>query len=149
MVRAMTEICLKTVRRLRRPVNPKTPIHRRMNARWLAELNTVADRIPCIVEDISAGGAMVHVGISPFEGESVTLTIVDFGPVTGSIAWRRGDRIGLRFDEQQACTAGILAKAAKQATGPVGATRDLTCSLALDVARRIASRNRALSLKCA
>lgn len=123
-----------------------------MNAKWLAELRTPDDRMPCIVEDISAGGAMLHVGSSPFEGETVSLTIVDFGPVTGSVAWRRGDRIGLRFDDAQSCTTVILAKAAKQASAPPAGscTGDVTGHLALDVARRIAaSRNRALSLRCA
>ena len=150
MVKPMTDICLNNVRQLRRPVDPKAPVHQRMNARWLAELSTDGKRMPCIVEDISVGGAMLHVGEQLREGDAVSLTIVDFGPITGAVAWRRGDRIGLRFDEQQSSTAVILAKAAKQASDrPTAATRTLTCHLAIDVARRIAKRNRALSVKCA
>ena len=65
---AMTEVFLRNVRRLRRPVDPKAPIHRRMNAKWLAELHTAIDRMPCIVEDISAGGAKLLVGPMPSRG---------------------------------------------------------------------------------
>ena len=110
----MTELYLRNVRQLRRPVDPKAPIHRRMSAKWLAELHTAVDRMPCIVEDISAGGAKLLVGPMPSRGEAVALVVVDFGPVAARVAWRRGDRIGLRFAERQIGIAGMLAKAAKQ-----------------------------------
>jgi hypothetical protein len=101
------------VRQLRRPANKF--LDRRWSANWLAALVTSTDRIPCIVEDISAGGAKLRVGPLPQSEEAVSLVIANYEPIAGLVAWRSGHRIGLTFNERQPIVEGLLVKAAKQA----------------------------------
>jgi hypothetical protein len=104
------------VRQLRRPANK---LNRRWPTNWLAALLTSTDQIPCIVEDISEGGAKLHVGALPPAEEVVTLVIANYQPIGGFIAWRSGDRIGVTFNERQPFLEGLLLKAATQVAGSV------------------------------
>jgi hypothetical protein len=105
------------VRQLRGPEGPNKVLHRRWSVNWLASLTTSSDQIPCIVEDISPGGAKLRVGLLPQSEETVTLIIVDYEPIVGVVAWRSGGRVGLKFRERQAFVEELLLKAAKQAVG--------------------------------
>src|SRR5215469_7042002 len=110
----MADTVPNRVRQLRRPVGPDKALDRRWSANWLATLVTSTDQILCIVEDISAGGAKLRVGLAPQSEEIVTLVIADYGPIPASVAWRSRDRIGLKFSEQQPLVADLLKKAAMQ-----------------------------------
>ena len=111
------------VRPLRRPANK---LDRRWPTNWLATLVTSSDRLLCIIEDLSEGGAKLRVGSLPPSENAVALVIANHEPIAGVVAWRSGDRIGLTFNERQAFVEELLLKAAKQAVSsvtPPGKTR--------------------------
>jgi hypothetical protein len=117
-IEAVADILPRAVRQLRQPVGPNKLVNRRWFVNWLATLVTAADEIPCIVEDISAGGARLRVGLlSPQSGEAVTLVIVNYAPIAGLIAWQSRQRVGLKFNERQPFVEVLLVKAARQAVG--------------------------------
>src|SRR5690242_5115904 len=111
------------VRQLRRPANN---LDRRWPTNWLAKLITSSDQFLCIIEDMSEGGAKLHVGSLPPSEKAVSLVIANYEPIGGAVAWRSGDRIGLTFNERQPFIEELLLKAAKQAVGsftPTAKTR--------------------------
>lgn len=100
------------IRWLRRPTTRNAVFRRRWKANWIAQLETLRGPMPCIVEDISAAGAKLRVGLSPIDGPA-SLLIVDFGPIAAHVAWRRGYRLGLHFDERQPRVRDLVVKAAR------------------------------------
>jgi hypothetical protein len=82
-------------------------------------LVTATDHFPCIVEDISDGGAKLRVGTPPPPDGGIALVIANYEPIDGFVAWRSGDRIGLTFNERQPFVEDLLLKAAKQAVSSV------------------------------
>ena len=53
----------------------------------------------CSIRKISAGGAVLHVDMAVEEGERLELELEDGQHLDGTIVWRSGAEVGLRFDE--------------------------------------------------
>jgi hypothetical protein len=53
----------------------------------------------CLIRKISAGGAVLHTDLPVEEGRRLELELDTGEHLDGSIAWRRGSELGLRFDE--------------------------------------------------
>ncbi len=53
----------------------------------------------CLIRKISAGGAVLHADIPLEEGRRLELELETGERLEGTIAWRRGSELGLRFDE--------------------------------------------------
>ena len=53
----------------------------------------------CSIRKISAGGAVLHVDMAVDEGERLELELEDGQHLDGTIVWRSGAEVGLRFDE--------------------------------------------------
>ena len=53
----------------------------------------------CLIRKISAGGAVLHADLPVEEGRRLELELDTGEHLDGSIAWRRGSELGLRFDE--------------------------------------------------
>ena len=53
----------------------------------------------CLIRKISAGGAVLHADLPVEEGRRLELELETGEHLDGSIAWRRGSELGLRFDE--------------------------------------------------
>ena len=53
----------------------------------------------CLIRKISAGGAVLHADLPVEEGRRLELELGTGEHLDGSIAWRRGSELGLRFDE--------------------------------------------------
>ncbi len=53
----------------------------------------------CLIRKISAGGAVLHTDLPVEEGRRLELELETGEHLDGSIAWRRGSELGLRFDE--------------------------------------------------
>jgi chromosome partitioning protein len=54
-------------------------------------------RRPCQLKDISIGGVSFRSDTTPNEGVGVILHIPNLGDIEGTIAWRAGHRVGVRF----------------------------------------------------
>jgi hypothetical protein len=97
-----------TVRYLRRLTGPEKACYRRHSTNWLAELHTAKRRSPCVVEDVSAAGARLRAAVDAAERDLVYLVLVNFGSIEARIAWRRADRIGLRFTANQSWVMDLV-----------------------------------------
>ncbi len=53
----------------------------------------------CLIRKISAGGAVLHADLPVEEGRRLELELETGEHLDGTIAWRRGSELGLRFDE--------------------------------------------------
>src|SRR5688572_14421021 len=53
----------------------------------------------CLIRKISAGGAVLHTDLPVEEGGRLELELGTGEHLDGTIAWRRGSELGLRFDE--------------------------------------------------
>lgn len=53
----------------------------------------------CLIRKISAAGAILHADIHVEEGDRLELELGTGEHLDGTIAWRRGSELGLRFDE--------------------------------------------------
>ena len=92
---------IDNIRRLRRPEGALSSPGRRWKANWPAELKFHDNRVPCTVLDISSWGAQMEVDATPDEQSRVWLVIDTVGPIAAAVVWRRDQRIGVQFDEQQ------------------------------------------------
>jgi hypothetical protein len=90
------------VRPLRRPGGDEASPNRRWKTQWPGELVSAAGRADCTVLDISSCGAQLALDQPPQAGESVSLLLETIGTIAAEVMWRREDRVGLQFSEQQA-----------------------------------------------
>jgi hypothetical protein len=65
---------------------------------WPGALTVGTVRQVCSIRKISAGGAVVHVDQDIEAGERLELELMTGEQLGGTIAWRRGLEVGLRFD---------------------------------------------------
>jgi len=76
---------------------------RRRYDRWTpisANLSLNGEKLPCVVRDISPGGACVlaEAAAKLREAADVLLEFANYGPVPAQVARREGNEIGLRFE---------------------------------------------------
>lgn len=67
--------------------------------------------LTCLIEDISVGGAKVHLRQEldrHVKGQGVVLHLESYGKFEGKIAWIKGERVGLRFNDNPEKTAEAL-----------------------------------------
>lgn len=65
---------------------------------WPGALTVGTVRQVCSIRKISAGGAVLHVDHDIEVGERLDLELMTGEQLSGTIAWRRGLEVGLRFD---------------------------------------------------
>jgi hypothetical protein len=60
--------------------------------------------------DLSSTGGQVHIanGFLPFEGDEVTLQLVDAGHLCGHVAWVGDTSIGITFDQPVASIGDLI-----------------------------------------
>src|SRR5271170_7817851 len=79
----------------------KTREHVRRQMLWSGTLQTARGPCPCIVVDLSRGGARVS-GVATVEiGQSVTLVVAGMGLYRGTVAWRESGSIGIGFADDR------------------------------------------------
>jgi hypothetical protein len=88
------------------------PTERRSNKRkpvlWAARLESKDGSAPCIILDLSMGGAKLR-GISPSRvRQPITLVIDRFGSLHGEVVWARMGLLGMSFSDAPAHIAKIL-----------------------------------------
>jgi hypothetical protein len=74
---------------------------RRLRANWPAELRAGDTRLPCTVMDVSSAGACIRINRLPDDKAALRLIVSQMGPIRATIAWRKGGRAGVRFQEDQ------------------------------------------------
>jgi hypothetical protein len=90
---------LSNVRQLRRAVG--MPGGQRMRANTPARIKAGTARISCLVTDLSSSGACLSVD-GPLEENARIWLVMDNKPlISAKAAWRKRNRIGLRFDKDQ------------------------------------------------
>jgi len=65
---------------------------------WPGALTVGSVRLGCSIRKISAGGAVVHVDHQVEVGDRLELELMTGEQLGGTVAWRRGSEVGLRFD---------------------------------------------------
>jgi hypothetical protein len=83
--------------------------HERTDSTLAGSLTTSGHRRPCLILDISAGGARIEVGIPIDNFAPADLAIGAFEPISGELVWARGDVFGLRFSQPAEQVAEVLA----------------------------------------
>jgi hypothetical protein len=101
---------LDNVRHLRRLIGHHNAEGRRHSADWPAELRFPHARLPCTVVDISSSGASVRIGTLPQDVSSLWLIVGSMRPIAGALVWRRRERVGLRFLQEQQWVVDLLAE---------------------------------------
>jgi hypothetical protein len=85
-------------------VAASTP-ERRRNARrrvlWRGILQTTGGPQPCLVLDLSLGGARLSLKQGPCRDQPVTLMLGALGRFRGIVVWTQDDHLGIRFCEDQ------------------------------------------------
>jgi PilZ domain len=83
--------------RAERRINPRYPVM------WSGELRAVSDFdwyiLHCRIRNFSISGVHVLVDRSIEPGRPVVLRIANVGDFTGQVAWSKGNRLGICFDE--------------------------------------------------
>ncbi len=82
---------------------------RHAHVEWIT-LTTQWGTLAASLMDLSATGAQVRVanGLAPFEGDDVTLRLVDGRHLSGSIAWSERDTLGISFEQTLVSLDDIL-----------------------------------------
>lgn len=82
---------------------------RHPHVEWIT-LTTHWGTLAASLMDLSATGAQVRVanGLAPFEGDDVTLRLVDGRHLSGSIAWSERDALGISFEQTLVSLDDIL-----------------------------------------
>lgn len=93
----MSENWPRNLRPLRRSAGPRPGYHGRWATSLPAQLRTQRGAVPCVVEDISASGARLHVGRAAVPSNHVFLLLENYGTLAARVAWRRSSRLGLHF----------------------------------------------------
>ncbi|HYN45168.1 MAG TPA: PilZ domain-containing protein [Allosphingosinicella sp.] len=65
---------------------------------WPGALTVGSVRQVCSIRKMSAGGAVLHVDQEVTPGERLDLELMTGEQLGGTVAWRRGSEVGLRFD---------------------------------------------------
>jgi len=75
--------------------------HRRVGLSWLATLRFSGGLYDCLVIDLSLGGAKVRLGedMALAPADLVGLVIDKIGAFRAETVWRRGNFVGLRFQD--------------------------------------------------
>ena len=69
-----------------------------MSGLWPGALTVGSIRTVCSIRKLSAGGAIVQVDGPVTPGERLELELMTGEQLVGTIAWQRGNEVGLRFD---------------------------------------------------
>jgi hypothetical protein len=87
--------------------------HRRKPTLWEGRLDTDAGVFPCVVLNVSQGGAMVQIDAPLVPSARTTLMIERLGSLGAQIVWQivEDGRIGLRFTDPPQQVARILSSA--------------------------------------
>jgi len=101
---------------------------------WPGALTVGSVRQVCSIRKISAGGAVIHVD-QDIAGERLELELMTGEQLSGTIAWRRGLELGLRFDSP----VDVFAIIAQDIVSQPGERRrmprvETTCSALLETA---------------
>lgn len=82
--------------------------HVRTEVSFDATIEVDGHRVPCAIENISPGGAMVKTRQPLARGQAVTLSLGDMGQMTGTVAWAGRNSAGLKFDSDIDTIADLL-----------------------------------------
>ncbi len=78
---------------------------------WTGSLLCDDRVIDCVIENVSASGAMVRVE-DPFVYESsIILRNARLGDLSGEVAWRKENEVGIRFSDEPETVARIIGEA--------------------------------------
>ena len=75
--------------------NRKLP---RRSVLWPAKLRVGKHDLACQIWNLSLGGARVKVDLPLQEGVKLVLTIAGRGEIPATVAWAKGDLLGVAFD---------------------------------------------------
>lgn len=81
---------------------------------WIGKVTSDHDVGLWRIRDISDGGMMLETNVEVVPGECLTIALSDRLAVTGTVAWARDGRCGIRFDEPIACDAMFCELAAER-----------------------------------
>lgn len=90
--------------------------HERVPTNVVAKLTTGTGACPCIVEDVSWGGAKLALQKVPSVGEQACLTMYGHGDFGVLVAWSRMASTGIEFFETPETLKPILSEADAQVT---------------------------------
>jgi hypothetical protein len=77
--------------------------HRRRSMRAIGTVNYGRMLIPCIVLNLSRGGAQIRLlDHSPLPKGPVTLEVRSVGTLTVNVAWQKGEFVGMKFAAEMA-----------------------------------------------
>lgn len=112
---------------LRRAVAPAAGIFEqrrdpRRRMLWSGTLQTVDGPYPCIVLDLSLGGARVSLHRAPRRGDPVSLVLGPLGAFRGELVWERDGAAGISFREAPQDVARLIGEYLPpvEAAPPVG-----------------------------
>lgn len=95
----MESVRVETVYSLSGDVPPvESPIEADDVGLWPGALTHGSVRLVCSIRKISAGGAVLHVDQPVEPGERLDLELMTGEQLGGTVAWRRGSEVGLKFD---------------------------------------------------
>jgi hypothetical protein len=66
---------------------------------WSGVLQTAHGPCPCLVVDLSRGGAKLSLAAPVKIGQFVTLVVTGIGTYRGTVIWNEHATIGIRFEE--------------------------------------------------
>jgi hypothetical protein len=75
----------------------ETREHGRRQMLWSGVLQTARGPCPCLVVDLSGGGARVSGVVAVEIGQSVTLVVSGMGLYRGTVVWRESGSLGISF----------------------------------------------------
>jgi hypothetical protein len=78
---------------------------RRRKFLWSGVLQTARGPMPCLVAELSRGGARLSLATELAIGQAVTLVVAGSGSFRGSVAWTEAGSVGLEFGAAQSASA--------------------------------------------
>jgi hypothetical protein len=84
---------------------PDSAEERRAHLVWGGVLQTARGPVPCMVTDLSRGGARLSIATVLPVGQAVTLIVTGIGTFRGTVVWTDPGRAGLQFAAPQSATA--------------------------------------------
>jgi len=96
----MSTASVRNVRTLRRPAHASSGAGR-VRTNWPARIKVGTNRTTCTVMDMSNAGACLAFEDALEQDATLWLVIDRFPPISATVAWRKRDRVGLRFREEQ------------------------------------------------
>jgi hypothetical protein len=82
--------------------------HKRKPVLWSARVESETGTAPCIILDLSLGGARLRVPPQAKANQPVTLVIDRFGAINAVVAWCHSGEMGLRFTDAPEQVANII-----------------------------------------